>query len=69
MTETPEARAIRLFNCFQKFHHPELVAWDGTPEEFWNVIDRFMRHEEIESDHAVLAEVLSLALLFVETKS
>jgi len=41
---------------------PALVAWDGTAEEFWRVVDRYMRREEIESDWAVLSEVLNLAL-------
>jgi hypothetical protein len=52
--------------CAAAHEWPELVAWDGTHEEFWRVIDRFMRREEIESDHAVLCEVLQLAQLHIK---
>jgi len=41
---------------------PAVVCWDGTPEEFWRIVDRYIRCEEIESDWNTLDEVLQLAL-------
>lgn len=37
------------------------TAWDGTADEFWNAIARYEDGSYIESDAAVLAEVLALA--------
>jgi hypothetical protein len=39
------------------------VLWDGTPEEFWNVINRYIARQELEADWSILNEVLELALL------
>jgi hypothetical protein len=41
----------------------KLVAWDGVPASFWDAIENVSQHRDIESDHAVLSEVLELALL------
>ena len=37
------------------------VAWSGDPAEFWAAVDRWVCRKEIESDHAVLSEVIDLA--------
>lgn len=43
----------------------ELIAWDGTPEEFWRAVKALVAGTDIESDHAVLSEVLGLAMTHV----
>jgi hypothetical protein len=45
---------------------PELEIWSGDPKEFWAVLDRYIKREEIESDWLVLNEVLQLALLHIK---
>jgi len=47
---------------------PERMLWDGTREEFWRIIDRYIRHEELEADWNTLNEVLEHALLSVPVK-
>lgn len=42
---------------------PKLAHWDGTSEQFWTVIDRYIHRDELESDWDLLSEVLNLALL------
>jgi len=39
------------------------MLWDGTREEFWRIINRYIRHAELEADWNTLNEVLELALL------
>lgn len=39
-----------------------LIAWDGTPEDFWRSVQAMVLGTDIESDHAVVGEVLDLAL-------
>ncbi len=44
------------------------MLWDGTREEFWRIIDRYIRREELEADWNTLNEVLEHALLSVPVK-
>jgi hypothetical protein len=44
---------------------PELKLWSGEAKEFWAIIDRYIRREELEADWNTLDEVLQLALLHV----
>lgn len=39
----------------------QLIAWDGTIEEFWKAVEAIRLGQDIESDHAVLCEVLHFA--------
>jgi G:T/U-mismatch repair DNA glycosylase len=38
------------------------LAWDGTAAEFWRAVEAVRRNEDIESDAAVLGDVLGEAL-------
>lgn len=40
------------------------LAWDGTAAEFWAAVRRVREHVDIESDQAVLADVLHAAQAF-----
>ena len=39
----------------------QFYAWDGEPQSFWDAIDKLRRNEDIESDHAIVCEVLAVA--------
>lgn len=38
-----------------------MTAWDGSAREFWDAVAKHRAEHEIESDAAVLSEVLGLA--------
>jgi hypothetical protein len=44
------------------------VLWNGTGEEFWAAIDRYIRREELESDWNLLNEVLEIAQMYLALK-
>lgn len=37
------------------------IAWDGTSENFWDAVEKIRQNKDIESDHAVLCDVLAQA--------
>lgn len=39
-----------------------MIIWDGRPETFWTAVAKIRLGTDIESDHAVLSEVLDIAM-------
>lgn len=59
---SPARLAARAMNG-EPMTEPSNVAWSGSAKEFWNAVMRHVHNEHVESDAAVLQEVLEHALM------